>query len=103
MKAHAVRVGDKGRLVIPIDLRVAAGVGPGDEMIAHAESGRLLLETREAIKARIREQARATRGGPGVVERLLADRMADLNLEAERRQSHSMRNPTVKKRSKKIG
>jgi bifunctional DNA-binding transcriptional regulator/antitoxin component of YhaV-PrlF toxin-antitoxin module len=77
------RTDAKGRTVIPAALRAQAGIQEdGDVLVGHVEDGRLIVETRTAIKRRLREQAAASRA-EGVVDRLLADRAADLELEAE--------------------
>jgi bifunctional DNA-binding transcriptional regulator/antitoxin component of YhaV-PrlF toxin-antitoxin module len=71
----------KGRTVIPAALRAEAGIREeGDVLVGHVEDGRLVVETRAAIRRRLREQA-AVRRTEGVVERLLAERQADLELE----------------------
>jgi bifunctional DNA-binding transcriptional regulator/antitoxin component of YhaV-PrlF toxin-antitoxin module len=71
----------KGRTVIPAALRAAAGIREeGDVLVGYVEDGRLVVETRAAIRRRIRAQA-AARRTEGVVDRLLADRQADLELE----------------------
>ncbi len=87
MVTQTVRVGDKGRVVIPANLRQAAGGATGDELVMRAQDGSIVLETRAAIKARVRAEARAAGAPAGAVERLLADRAADLALEepADRR------------------
>jgi bifunctional DNA-binding transcriptional regulator/antitoxin component of YhaV-PrlF toxin-antitoxin module len=75
----------KGRTVIPAALRAQAGIlDGGDVLVGHVEDGRLIVETRAAIRRRLREQAAACRA-EGVVDRLLADRAADLDLEPELR------------------
>ena len=82
----AVRVGNKGRIVLPALLRKEIDVAEGDEMIARAAGrGRIIIETREAIKGRLRDEAAAARAKPGVVERLFADRKRDGALESRRR------------------
>jgi bifunctional DNA-binding transcriptional regulator/antitoxin component of YhaV-PrlF toxin-antitoxin module len=71
----------KGRTVIPAALRAEAGIREeGDVLVGHVEDGRLVVETRAAIRRRLREQA-AVRRTEGVVDRLLAERRADLELE----------------------
>lgn len=82
--AHIVRIGAKGRMVLPAALRAELRVGVGDELVAHTEDGRIVLETREAIKARLRSLAAATKGDGRAVDRLLADRAADIDLEEGR-------------------
>jgi bifunctional DNA-binding transcriptional regulator/antitoxin component of YhaV-PrlF toxin-antitoxin module len=73
----------KGRTVIPAALRAAAGIREeGDVLVGYVEDGRLVVETRAAIRRRLRAQA-AARRTEGVVDRLLADRQADLELENE--------------------
>jgi bifunctional DNA-binding transcriptional regulator/antitoxin component of YhaV-PrlF toxin-antitoxin module len=71
----------KGRTVIPAALRAEAGIREeGDVLVGYIEDGRLIVETRAAIRRRLRAQA-AARRIEGVVDRLLADRQADLELE----------------------
>jgi bifunctional DNA-binding transcriptional regulator/antitoxin component of YhaV-PrlF toxin-antitoxin module len=71
----------KGRTVIPAALRVAAGIREeGDVLVGYVEDGRLVVETRAGIRRRLRAEA-AARRTEGVVDRLLADRRADLELE----------------------
>ena len=71
----------KGRTVIPAALRAEAGISEeGDVLVGHVEDGRLVVETRAAVRRRLREQA-AARRTEGVVDRLLADRRADLELD----------------------
>jgi bifunctional DNA-binding transcriptional regulator/antitoxin component of YhaV-PrlF toxin-antitoxin module len=71
----------KGRTVIPAPLRALAGISErGDVLVGHVEDGRLIVETRAAVRRRLRDQAAACRA-EGVVEELLADRRADLELE----------------------
>ena len=82
--AHSVRIGAKGRVVLPAALRAQTRVAEGDELIASADGGRIILETSDAIKARLRAAAMAARSAGKVVDRLLADRKADLEQEARR-------------------
>jgi bifunctional DNA-binding transcriptional regulator/antitoxin component of YhaV-PrlF toxin-antitoxin module len=71
----------KGRAVIPAALRAAAGIREeGDVLVGYVEDGRLVVETRAAIRRRVRAQG-AARRTKGVVDRLLADRRGDLELE----------------------
>jgi bifunctional DNA-binding transcriptional regulator/antitoxin component of YhaV-PrlF toxin-antitoxin module len=74
----------KGRTVIPAPLRSEAGIREdGDVLVGHVEDGRLIIETRDAIKRRLRAQAAGRE--EGVVDRLLADRRADAELEDQPR------------------
>ncbi|MGH2728092.1 MAG: AbrB/MazE/SpoVT family DNA-binding domain-containing protein [Actinomycetota bacterium] len=90
-----VRVGNKGRIVLPAQLRAAISVAEGDELIARAEGrGRLVIETRTAIKERLHRQAAAARAKPGVVERLRSDRRADARLDEAKRAKRDGRSRT---------
>lgn len=92
-----VRIGNKGRVVIPAALREQAHVAEGDELVARVmEDGRLILETRESIKARLRAQAGEAKASrrASAVERLLADRRADVDLEEQRSRTPSPRRRT---------
>jgi AbrB family looped-hinge helix DNA binding protein len=68
---QTVRVGPKGRIVIPARLRAEIGVAPGDELVALAESGGVLLLPRQAIKERLR---RMMAGGASLTDELLRER-----------------------------
>jgi bifunctional DNA-binding transcriptional regulator/antitoxin component of YhaV-PrlF toxin-antitoxin module len=75
------RTDAKGRTVIPAALRAQAGIREdGDVLLGHVEGERLIIETRTTIKRRLQAQAAAT-GASGVVDRLLADRRADMEAE----------------------
>ena len=80
----AVRIGPKGRIVIPQALREALGLREGDTLVAHAEDGRLVLETRAAIRARIRQRLAAVPKDQLLSEELIAERRAEARREAER-------------------
>lgn len=78
----------KGRTVIPATLREQAGIREGgDTLVGYVEDGRLVIETRAAVRRRVRAQAAAT-GAKGVVDRLLADRRADREREERDRSGH---------------
>ncbi|MGH8897411.1 MAG: AbrB/MazE/SpoVT family DNA-binding domain-containing protein [Egibacteraceae bacterium] len=74
MDANTLRLDPQGRVVIPKALRERLGFGDGIELHARAEPGRLVLETREAIVARMRAEARGVDPGRSMVEELIADR-----------------------------
>lgn len=47
-------VGAKGRVVLPANVRRAAGIGEGAELVARqVGEGQVLLETKEAVRARV--------------------------------------------------
>ena len=77
------RTDAQGRTVIPAALRAQAGIREGgDVLVGHVKDGRLIVESRAAVKRRLQDQAAATQAD-GVVDRLLADRAADLELEED--------------------
>lgn len=72
---HELRVGRQGRVVIPASLRDELGLRPGEILVGSVEDGRLVLEGRERILARL--QARIREAVPDevrLVDELLADR-----------------------------
>lgn len=48
-----VKVSDKGQIAIPIDIRQAAGIEKGDDLVIVEENGRILLEKTTIVSARI--------------------------------------------------
>ena len=71
---YTMRVGEKGRTVLPAELRGAAHIREGDTLVARLEDGRVVIETRDSVRARIRAAAQAARADGQVVDRFLADR-----------------------------
>lgn len=79
----SVVVGKKGRVVIPASVRKEAGIGEGSELTVRlGDHGQVVLESKEAIKKRIRARAAnaAPRPDSSVVDELLAERGADSSL-----------------------
>jgi bifunctional DNA-binding transcriptional regulator/antitoxin component of YhaV-PrlF toxin-antitoxin module len=72
----AVRVGPHGRVVIPAALRRRSGIDVGTTVVARGEPGRVVLETPEAVLARIRRRFDGAVGGPSVVDELSRERAA---------------------------
>jgi len=67
-----------GRLTIPAQVRRAAGIEPGDTLVVYVEDGRVIIETRDQLTARIkRDLATAWTGTGSVVDELIADRRAE--------------------------
>jgi len=69
---YAVTMGDRGRLVVPLELRARLGLEPGSAL--------LLVETPDGVVLTTREQAqrlvRAQLAGDSLVEQLLDERRA---------------------------
>lgn len=60
-RTHCVRMSDKGRLTVPADVRQAAGIPEGAELVVTASGdGEVTLTTREAVVRRIREAVPST-------------------------------------------
>lgn len=84
------RVGVKGRVVLPVAVRRAAGIGADDEVVARSDGqGRLVIETVASIKARVRAAAPAPSGldTTADVRKMRQDDGALADAAAERRSS----------------
>lgn len=80
-----VALDSRRRPTLPAELLAAASVHPDDRLIARADGeGRIVLETRAALRSRVRARAqevRAHEGGKGsAVDELLAERRRDQSL-----------------------
>jgi AbrB family looped-hinge helix DNA binding protein len=73
-----VKVSENGRILIPLALRRAMGIKPGDELVLEVEDGTLRASTRIA---RIREAQALARtfldGKRSLVDELIAERRAE--------------------------
>lgn len=69
---QTVTVGDRGRLVLPADVRARTGITEGTELIIIETPEGLALLTRDQLKHRVR----ADLAGESLVEVLLANRRA---------------------------
>ncbi len=81
METITLRLDPQGRLVVPKALREWLGFTNKAELHAYAEPGRLVLETREAIIGRMREEARQVDPQRSMVDELLVDRRAEARRE----------------------
>ncbi|MFC0865478.1 AbrB/MazE/SpoVT family DNA-binding domain-containing protein [Sphaerimonospora cavernae] len=55
-RTYCVRISDKGRLTVPADVRQAAGIPDGAELVVTASGdGEVTLTTRDAVIRRIRD------------------------------------------------
>jgi bifunctional DNA-binding transcriptional regulator/antitoxin component of YhaV-PrlF toxin-antitoxin module len=70
-------------VVIPAALRRELELEPGQTLMAHVESKRLVLESRAQILERLRAELRAAkRPGVSAVDELIAERREEARLEA---------------------
>jgi AbrB family looped-hinge helix DNA binding protein len=74
---HLVVVGDRGRLVVPAEVRERAGLSEGTQLVLIEAPDGLILLTREQLKARVRGEL----AGLDLVEELLAERRAQADAE----------------------
>jgi AbrB family looped-hinge helix DNA binding protein len=70
---QTITVGDRGRLVLPAEVRQRAGITEGTELILLETPEGLALLTRDQLKRRVR----ADLAGPSLVADLLTERRAD--------------------------
>jgi len=83
-----VLVNPQGRVTIPAALRRELGIDPGTTVVAYVEEGRLVLERRAhllaRLQARVAEASAASGQTSSVVEELLAERRAEAAAEDSR-------------------
>jgi AbrB family looped-hinge helix DNA binding protein len=80
--SFAVRVGPKGRIVVPAPLRHELGMEEGADVVARAERGRLVVEPRAVVLDRLRASVR--RNVPehvSLVDELLDERRREARRE----------------------
>jgi len=77
-----------GRVTIPAQVRRAAGIEPGQTLVVYVERGRVVIEERAHLLARIQDEviSAATAAGHtgSVVDELIADRRAEAAREETR-------------------
>jgi AbrB family looped-hinge helix DNA binding protein len=74
---HTVTVGNKGRIVLPADVRARAGLAEGTTLVLLDSPTGLVLLTREQLRQRVRDEL----AGADLVDALLAERRADAAIE----------------------
>ena len=81
-KSVQVHVGPQGRIVIPAQFRKALDMHPGQVLIAKVDDGRLVLEKREQILARLQDSFTQLSRGVSLVDELIAERREEARREA---------------------
>lgn len=80
-----VEVNAQGRVTLPAPLRSELGLVPGARLVAYIEDGRLVLEQREHLLARLQERvirAAAASGHTGSAsDELISERRAEAGRE----------------------
>jgi AbrB family looped-hinge helix DNA binding protein len=70
----AIRVGSKGRIVLPLAAREALGVEEDDELIEVVRANEVVLMTKDEAERQLKA---AFAGGPNAVDELIAERRAE--------------------------
>jgi AbrB family looped-hinge helix DNA binding protein len=81
-RAFSVRVGPKGRIVLPAPIRREVGLEEGAEIVVRADRGRIVLESRADALERLRAVVRdAVPPSLSLVDELLDARRAESERE----------------------
>jgi bifunctional DNA-binding transcriptional regulator/antitoxin component of YhaV-PrlF toxin-antitoxin module len=72
-----IKLGDRGRLVLPAELRRAMGVNTGDELVARLEGDGVHLISRRQLARRARGLLRESLPGRDLVAELWAERRSE--------------------------
>jgi AbrB family looped-hinge helix DNA binding protein len=78
---YAVRLGDRGRLVLPAELRRALGFSAGDELVARLDGDGVRIVSRRQLARQARGLLRATGEQRDLVAELLAERRQEVTQE----------------------
>jgi bifunctional DNA-binding transcriptional regulator/antitoxin component of YhaV-PrlF toxin-antitoxin module len=73
-----------GRLTIPVQVRRAAGITPGQTLVVYVDDGRVVLEERGHLLARLQDEAIAAASATGQTGSAVDDLLADRRAEAAR-------------------
>jgi bifunctional DNA-binding transcriptional regulator/antitoxin component of YhaV-PrlF toxin-antitoxin module len=84
--SYTLSVDSKRRPTFPAQLLADAGIGADELLVAHAEGqGRIVLETRAAVKRRVQQRFQSAAQAAGrkkIVGELIEERAADTSLHA---------------------
>lgn len=82
MPRYDIPLQDNGRMVLPVELRRALGVGQGGRVIVQTEGDRIEITTAERSRARAKARMQQLFAGrDGVVEELIAERREEARRE----------------------
>jgi AbrB family looped-hinge helix DNA binding protein len=81
VNAFPVRVGPKGRVVVPAPLRHDLGIEEGTVLMARAEGERIVLERRSAAIQRLQALFAHVRRDVSLADELIAERREDAGRE----------------------
>jgi antitoxin PrlF len=77
MAAIMLRLGEQGRMVIPVELRKELGLEVGTELVATVEGDRLILETRKAVLSKLKSLFAVVPSDVNLADELIAERRAE--------------------------
>lgn len=79
-----VNVGPQGRIVIPARLRRSLAIKQGDTLVARLEGGRIVLEKREEVLARVRRRFGSVPREVSLADELISERREEAQREQAR-------------------
>lgn len=82
VSSHVVRIGPKGRVVVPAELRRQLGLEEGAELVARVSADRLVLEPRSSALRRLRSFFDDVPAETSLVDELVAERRREAGREA---------------------
>jgi bifunctional DNA-binding transcriptional regulator/antitoxin component of YhaV-PrlF toxin-antitoxin module len=71
-----LKLGAKGRVVLPLDMRAAMGLEEGAIVLAWLKDGKVSLESQQRALKRIQQENRRLASGRSVVDEFIAERRA---------------------------
>jgi AbrB family looped-hinge helix DNA binding protein len=80
-KQYVVRLGDRGRVVLPADLRRELGVGRGDALVFDTTSGDVRLRNAREVAAAARGMFASAADDRNLVDELLDERRREAKRE----------------------
>jgi bifunctional DNA-binding transcriptional regulator/antitoxin component of YhaV-PrlF toxin-antitoxin module len=72
-----LRVGEQGRIVIPIEIRRALSIDIGSTLVARIEKNKLILEKPDAVLQRLQSRFKKIPANVSLADELIAERRAD--------------------------
>lgn len=72
-----IRVGEHGRIVIPVEIRRALSINIGTRLVARIEQDRLILEKPVAVLQRLQSHFKQVPEGVSLADELIAERRAE--------------------------
>lgn len=77
IKRNEIQIGPQGRLVVPAALRRELGLQPGQRLLVRVKDGALILETRQAVKRRLRARFQNVDPNISLADELIKERRAE--------------------------